>query len=241
MTDQPMTFASIAKDTDTLTTFALDKVFQGTGKAEPVLSGACSAIARFTLLNEPPGTQAQQVLEKIAPLVRNVAQQMVNMRDGTGTTAPPIPPAKQHVVGYEALTAVLAEMPVPTFTILQDSLLFLVSVELANGKARSHATLIAPSDAKGQPRETAFAHLAAAQAAWGDPEEIIQNAIAGIIGDLNGDDQVAVLLDTLARVIVANSGDAATAHAVAASCAPDLLEGVENVIATGHDGSETIQ
>lgn len=132
-----------------------------------VVAGTCAGLARYVLQGLPPGATGQQVLEAVAPGIRQAAQQVSDaLRKAAGVPEPKTPPIAPLQTAFERLTALVGGAAMPTFVIRQEEHILLVSLQPTAGGVLSHASVVNTVAAMQRPGEVLRAHCTLAVRAW---------------------------------------------------------------------------
>lgn len=165
------TFAEAAMQTDHLVRLAMEAASQEfPSRQAAVLAGATAALVRMTFASMPKAT-AQQVLETMAPQIRNVAQQLVVARAGaTGQSIPANADQPPQLTAFNALQRHLTEAPLATFAVLmQDKVVLLLSVNFTETRGiQSHCSLPGLPASIAQPVAVIREHCKQAMEAWAE-------------------------------------------------------------------------
>lgn len=138
------------------------------GLGGAIVAGTAGGLARYQLQAMPEGTSAQQVLEVLAPIIRNVAGQMVaERRKRTGKPEPKVPVVAPQKMAFDRLQSVLASAPFPTYCIgQQDGRLLLISAMIARDGVLTHGSVANLAGATHRPEEVVHAHCRSAAIRW---------------------------------------------------------------------------
>lgn len=143
---------------------------QHPGLGGAIVAGTAGGLSRYQLQGMPPGTSGQQVLEVLAPTIRNAATQIADaLRRKAGLPKPKIPVVAPMKVAFDKLTAELGNAIFPTFCISTQDKLFLVTVELRPEGVLTHGSVVNLSAATTRPAEVLNAHCIQAHTAWTKP------------------------------------------------------------------------
>lgn len=171
---EPPTYQQLAEATDA-SVFDMMTELRGTfptlGGA--IVSGACGGLSRYVLQGLPPGAAGQQVLEAVAPVIRQVAQQVSDaQREAAGLPAPKVAPVAPLQQAFERLNAHLSGAPFSTFVIRQEDHLLLVSTYVTAGGVLSHASQVNIVGSIQRPADVVQAHCITASRTWAQTEPV---------------------------------------------------------------------
>lgn len=137
------------------------------GLGGAIVAGTAGGLARYQLQGMPPGATGQQVLEVLAPIIRNAAQQISDaLRKAAGLPTPKAPPIAPPQTAFEKLTALLGAAPFPTFCIRQEDHLLLVSTQVTPGGVLTHGSVVNIIAATKTPGDVLRAHCTLAVRSW---------------------------------------------------------------------------
>lgn len=200
------------------------------GLGGAIVAGTAGGLARYQLQAMPEGTNAQQVLEVLAPIIRNVSGQIVSeRRKRTGKPEPKVPVVAPQKVAFDKLQAALTTAPFPTYCIArEDGRLLLISAMVAADGVLTHGSIANLSGATHRPEEVIFAHCRAAAVHWKAETDLLARIKAKA-----ADHQAS--LEQL--VDVKGTAPVAVAHAAAVEAlnwAAQLIENPEKEDHVGH-------
>ncbi len=177
------TFAEAAGQSDQLVRIAMESAADAfPGRQAAILAGATAALVRMQF-GSMPRASAQQVLEVMAPQIRNIAQQLVVSRAGaTGQSIPANADQPLQLTAFNALQRHLTEAPLATFAVLmQDKVVLLLSVNFSDKGIQSHCSLPGLPAAVAQPVAVIREHCKQAMDAWAERPPTNDQAVADLI------------------------------------------------------------
>lgn len=137
------------------------------GLGGAIVAGTAGGLARYQLQGMPDGTSAQQVLEVLAPIIRNVAGQIVEeQRKRQGRPVPKVPVLPPQKTAFDRLQAALSTAPFSTYCIWDGGRVVLISSIVASNGVLAHGSVANLEGATNRPEEVIRAHCLAAAARW---------------------------------------------------------------------------
>ena len=147
------------------------------GLGGAIVAGTAGGLARYQLQGMPDGTSAQQVLEVLAPIIRNVAGQIVEeQRKRQGRPVPKVPVLPPQKTAFDRLQAALSTAPFPTYCIWNEGRLVLISTIVASNGVLTHGSIPNLEGATTRPEEVIRAHCLASAARWKADTELPERA-----------------------------------------------------------------
>lgn len=166
------------------------------GRGGAIVAGTCSGLARYQLQGMPPGSTGQQVLEVVAPVIRQVATQIAEgLRRAAGLPVPKVAVVPPMVTAQQALQKYLAGAPVDTICLFNGERLLLISYRVTPAGVLSHASVPSVQGSIERPADVIMAHCTLAVRTWTQTEPA---------------DLLAKIRDRLAQTIEARADAART-------------------------------
>lgn len=194
-------FQEMAVETDSAVFGMMTELRAGhPGLGGAIVAGTAGGLARYQLQGMPDGTSAQQVLEVLAPIIRNVAAQIVEeQRRRQGKPVPKVPVVAPQKTAFDRIQAALTTAPFPTYCIWDGGRVILISSMVASNGVLTHGSVANLEGAISRPEEVIRAHCLSAAARWKTetelPERVKERAAAArrSIGGLTSPGEDAML------------------------------------------------
>ena len=140
---------------------------QHPGLGGAVLAGAASGLARYQLQGLPDGSRGQQVLETLAPIIRQVGDQIAAaLRKAKGLPPPREVPVSPMKTAHDKLTAALMAAPFPSYAIWSGEQLLLISAVVTTEGVLTHGSFANVDASLKDPIAVLQAHIIAAGRTW---------------------------------------------------------------------------
>lgn len=169
-------FQEMAVETDSAVFGMMTELRAGhPGLGGAIVAGTAGGLARYQLQGMPDGTSAQQVLEVLAPIIRNVAAQIVEeQRRRQGKPVPKVPVVAPQKTAFDRIQAALTTAPFPTYCIWDGGRVILISSMVASNGVLTHGSVANLEGAISRPEEVIRAHCLSAAARWKADTELVE-------------------------------------------------------------------
>lgn len=152
---------------------ALRSAHPGLGGA--IVAGTVGGLVRYQAQGMPVGTNGQQILEVLAPIIRAVAVQVTTaIRKAAGKPEPKVTVESLQEKAFKALQAALSAAPFSTYVITMDGRPVLVSMIVAKNGVLTHGSVVNLDGAIHRTAEVLHAHCRTAAVRWKAETDLLE-------------------------------------------------------------------